>query len=145
MSDQESGPRVRRLPSAALWVLQVVLALVFIVVGTAKLAGARQAVEMFDQVGLGQWLRYGTGVAEVAGGLGLLLPPLCGFAALGLCGVMAGAVAAQVALPGSPWPPLTLLALLTVVAVGRWGGNSPLDGKAGQPAVADIGDGGGTR
>ena len=31
-------------------------------------------VQLFEQIGLGQWLRYGTGVLELASGILLLMP-----------------------------------------------------------------------
>jgi putative oxidoreductase len=46
---------------------------------------------MFGQIGAGQWLRYLTGTAELAGAVGLLIPPWAGLAAIGLAVDMAGA------------------------------------------------------
>ena len=53
-----------------LWILSGLLALAFLGAGGAKLAGAAAMVEIFNNVGLGQWFRYFTGVLEVAGGIG---------------------------------------------------------------------------
>lgn len=50
------------------------LALAFIVTGIAVLAGAQTPLALFDQIGLGQWLRYLTGFAAVSGGLLLFMP-----------------------------------------------------------------------
>ncbi len=72
----------------------------------------------FDDIGLGQWLRYLTGALEIAGAIGLLIPRLCGLAALGLAGVMVGAVATELFLVDKPGPvlPAILLVLSLVVA-----------------------------
>lgn len=73
------------------WTAQIVLAAVFAFAAVPKLAGAHAAVTMFGQIGAGQWLRYLTGTAELAGAAGLLIPQLAGLAAAGLAADMAGA------------------------------------------------------
>lgn len=110
--------------NVALWLVQGLLA-VFFVLGAAlpKLAGEAGMVELFDDIGVGQWFRYVVGGLELAGGVGLLVPRLAGVAALGLAGVMAGAVVTQTVALGTPAMvvlPLTLLAAALVVAWGRW-------------------------
>ena len=66
--------------NALLWTAQIVLAAVFAFAAVPKLAGAHTAVTMFGQIGAGQWLRYLTGAAELAGAVGLLIPQLAGLA-----------------------------------------------------------------
>jgi uncharacterized membrane protein len=74
-----------------------------------------------DEIGFGQWLRYFTGVLEIAGAIGLLIKPLCGLAALGLAGVMVGAVGTELFLvaDGGPVLPAELLVVCLVVAFFR--------------------------
>ena len=67
-----SAPR-RRIGS---WILQGVVAAAFFAAGTSKLAGAASMVQLFDQIGVGQWFRYVTGAVEVAGALALVAPGL---------------------------------------------------------------------
>lgn len=58
------------------WVLRVGIALAFVLFGLDKFpsdAGA-QWVRFFDQVGVGQWFRYLTGIVEVIGGALALIP-----------------------------------------------------------------------
>ena len=62
------------------WVLQGLLAAAFLAAGGAKLFGAAMMVQIFDQIGMGQWFRIVTGLVEVVGAVALLVP---GFAALG--------------------------------------------------------------
>ncbi len=62
------------------WVLQGLLAAAFLAAGGAKLLGAAMMVQIFDQIGMGQWFRIVTGVVEVVGAVALLIP---GFAAIG--------------------------------------------------------------
>jgi uncharacterized membrane protein YphA (DoxX/SURF4 family) len=64
-----------------IWTLSGLVALALIGAGGGKLAGVPVMVEMFDKVGLGQWFRYFTGLLEVAGGIGLLIPRYAFYAA----------------------------------------------------------------
>lgn len=98
--------------------LQYLLAALFLFFGTRKLTGADVAVQTFSEIGAGQWFRYLVGLLEVSGAIGLLIPRLSGLAALGLAGVMTGAIAAEVLLipDGSPVTPLVLLAMVATVA-----------------------------
>ena len=103
-----------------LWALQICAAAMFLMAGSFKLAGAPQAVALFESIGLGQWLRYLTGVLECGGALLLLAPSLAGIGALLLAGVMVGAVFTEVIiLGGNPVPATVLLIVTAVIAYGR--------------------------
>jgi putative oxidoreductase len=105
----------------ALWVLQALLALMFAMSGLAKVGGDPAMVEMFATIGVGQWFRYVVGALELAGAVGVLIPPLSGLAALGLVGLMAGATLTNMLVLGtSPLPPISLLVVSSMVAWGRW-------------------------
>lgn len=107
--------------NVVLWVLQLILALVFIGAGMSKLTGAPEMIVMFDDIGAGQWLRYMTGTCELAGAVGLMIPRLRGLAALGLSVLMTCATIATVVFLYDPvWMPLAVLVLCVVVAWGRW-------------------------
>ena len=71
---------------------QVVLVAIIAGGGISKLAGDPVMVDMFADIGVGQWLRYLVGALEVAGGAGLLIPALAGLASLGLAALLTGAV-----------------------------------------------------
>ena len=89
--------------------------------GISKLAGDPVMVDMFADIGAGQWLRYLVGALEVAGGVGLLIPALAGLASLGLATLLTGAVITdQFVLEQSPWLPLALLVVAAVIARVRW-------------------------
>jgi putative oxidoreductase len=60
-------------------------------------------VAEFDTIGLGQWFRYLTGLLEVIGGIGILLPSVSVFAAILLLIIDAGAFVAQVAVLHMDW------------------------------------------
>ncbi|GAB3320740.1 hypothetical protein GCM10027451_41630 [Geodermatophilus aquaeductus] len=109
-----------RAATAALWAGQALLAAVFAGAGLAKLAGDPAMVEMFADVGAGQWLRFLVGTCEVAGAVGVLVPRLAVAAAGGLALLMVGATVTNVAvLEASPLPSAALLVLAVLVAWGR--------------------------
>ena len=83
--------RPRRRTSILLWAVQIPLAALFVNFAVPKLTGSQQAVQEFGLIGAGQWLRYAVGIAELAGGIGLLTRWLAGPAAAGLAALMAGA------------------------------------------------------
>lgn len=112
----------RRAVNIGLWVLQALLAAFFVFAAVPKLLGDPIAVQMFDLIGLGQWLRYFTGVVELLGAIGLLIPRLCGLAAIGLALVMVGAVLAEIFPLGAPvvaLSPLVLCLLFLLIAWAR--------------------------
>lgn len=99
-----------------MWVVQVLLAAAFVMAAVPKLTGAPVMVDMFDAIGAGQWLRYVVGALELAGAIGLLVPRLCGLAALGLALLLVGASLTNiVALHASPAIPIGYLLLAAVV------------------------------
>jgi putative oxidoreductase len=105
----------------ALWVLQVVLAIMFAMAGFAKVGGDQAMVQMFATIGIGQWFRYLVGALEIAGAVGVLISRLSGLAALGLLCLMAGAILTNVLVLGtSPLLPIVLMVVSALVAWGRW-------------------------
>jgi putative oxidoreductase len=108
-----------RPATIALWTLQVLLGVMFIVgSGAPKLLGEAYAVQIFEDLGTGQWLRVVVGLLEVAGGIGLLVPRLAGLAASCLVALMVGATLAQLFFlsEGFWFTPVILGVLLGVVA-----------------------------
>jgi uncharacterized membrane protein YphA (DoxX/SURF4 family) len=87
--------RVARLKPIGFWLLKILLAALFLFAGGAKLAGIPAMVDVFERVGLGQWLRYFTAVLELGGAALLLWPPTTAFGALLLTIVSVGAFLAQ--------------------------------------------------
>jgi len=102
-----------------LWVLQVLVAAMFLFSAGLKFAGAADMVALFDEIGIGQWFRHLTGALEVLGAVLLLVPRLCALGALLLAGVMVGAVATDLLLGHSPVPALVNLVLVTLIAWAR--------------------------
>lgn len=92
--------------------LRILLTLVFIGAGGAKLVGVDMMVTTFDQIGLGQGFRYLTGIIEVAGAALLWVPrrQIIGAALLG--GTMVGAVLTHAFILGPSAMPAIILGLL---------------------------------
>ena len=104
----------------ALWVVQVLGATLFFVVGLTKLSGDEQMIQMFAAIGVGQWLRYVTGTIELVSAFLLLIPVLSGIAALVLVATMIGAILTHLLIiGGSPVLPIGLLMIVSIVAWGR--------------------------
>jgi len=107
-----------RSASIGLWVVAVVLALFFALMGLPKVLGQGGWAGRFAAWGYPPWLVVLVGVGELGGAVLLLIPPLATLGAIGLAVIMLGAVAthllhgetARVALP------LALFAFLTLVA-----------------------------
>ena len=116
VSIQSSRPS-RRIGA---WTLQGIIAAAFLAAGTAKLAGVPFMVDLFNQIGLGQWFRVVTGVVEVVGAVALLFPGLASLGALWLGGTMVGAVATHLfVLHTSPVPAIVLGVLNALVVYLR--------------------------
>jgi uncharacterized membrane protein YphA (DoxX/SURF4 family) len=116
-----------RYLNGVLWTVQVLLALVYLFSGGMKLILPIE--EMTKDVPLpGAFLRF-IGVAEILGGLGLVLPGALGIkrgltllAATGLTIIMAGATVITMSTMGVGVGliPLTVGLLVVFVAYGRW-------------------------
>lgn len=112
-----------RTKNRVLWTLQILLGLFFVIAsGAPKLVGEHTAVHVFAQIGWGDWFRYFTGVVEVSGGIGLVIPRLTAAAAAGLTITMVCAAATQVFLLHAPAMgifPLALAGLFAWMAYAR--------------------------
>lgn len=109
--------------NVALWIVQALLAALFLFAGGMKLVTPIE--EMTREIAMPGWFLRFIGVAEVLGALGLILPWLTGIrpgltplAAAGLAIIMVGAVGLTLVIGGGAqalMPFATLLALLFVL------------------------------
>jgi uncharacterized membrane protein YphA (DoxX/SURF4 family) len=100
-----------RQPSrrTGVWILQIVVAAAFLAAGGAKLAGAPFMVQLFAQIGLGQWFRVVTGIVEIVGAVALLYPRLASVGGVWLGATMFfGALTHILVLHTNPAPAVTL-------------------------------------
>ena len=105
------------------WILQALLAAMFLFSGGHKLTDLPGTMKIFGSMGMPGWFAGLIGGAEVLGGIGLLVPRTVRLAALGLVIIMLGAVFMHATkIPGglaSGVPAIVSLLLLVVVLVLR--------------------------
>jgi len=110
-----------------LWVVQILLALLFLFAGGSKLF--MSAAQLTGQTSMPAWFLRFIGVMEILGGLGLVLPgmlrihtALTPLAAAGLSIIMIGAVVITIQTMGAATAilPFATGALALFVAYGRW-------------------------
>jgi uncharacterized membrane protein YphA (DoxX/SURF4 family) len=99
------------------WTLQAIVAAAFFAAGAAKLAGVPFMVQIFAQIGIGQWFRIVTGVVEIIGAFALVYPGLASIGGLWLGGTMVGAVATHLLILHSSPLPAVILGTLNAVIV----------------------------
>ena len=112
-----------RFKLIAVWVISVLLAGLYLFGGIPKVGGDANAVEGFRAWGFSDAFRIFIGLAEIAGGIGLLIPPLATWAALGLSLVMVGAAYTHFVHtpPVQALPAIVCLGLLLFIAHARRG------------------------
>ncbi len=80
------------LKKHGIMVASVLVAILLLFAGSAKLAGVPALHSSFAMLGLPVWFGYFIGACEVAGAIGLLIRPLSALAAIGISIIMLGAV-----------------------------------------------------
>jgi putative oxidoreductase len=107
--------------SITVWIISVLLAAVYLLVGGMKLAGSQTVIDEFVRYGYAGWFMYVVGAMEVTGAILLLIPRSALYGAIVLSVVMIGAMYThlthQEAL--NALGPLVLFALLAFVAASR--------------------------
>jgi uncharacterized membrane protein YphA (DoxX/SURF4 family) len=98
-------------------VLSILLALIFLASGLAKLASLEFELVAFERWGYPIWFMYSIGAVEVLGGLGLLIQRLSAAAAAALALMMIGAIATHVI--HSEWGMLAAAAAIFLATVAR--------------------------
>ena len=71
----------------------------------------------FQQIGLGQWFRYLTGILEIVGGIMVLMPPVVAIGGVLLSCIMVGAIATHLLLMGGSAVPAIVLLVLSAIVV----------------------------
>lgn len=100
--------------------ITLLVAVVFMAAGGAKLIGNSGMVQEFAQIGIGQWFRYFTGILEVSGAVGILIPQFRFRAALQIAAVMAGATVANLFILHIPVLAGLTAALMALVLSLAW-------------------------
>lgn len=105
--------------------LSILLSLVFLASGGAKLAGLEFEIVAFERWGYPLWFMYFTGLVEVVGGGALLLGRFSALAGAGLALMMLGAVATHVI--HAEWGMLVVATVILVLSATRaWMGRDDI-------------------
>ena len=113
----------------ALWIIQLLLALLFLFAGSTKFVMTVDEMNKQAPIALPGLFLHFIGICEILGGLGLILPALLRIkpaltplAAVGLIIIMLGAIgiAIKSGVISTAILPLVVLVLLAFVAYGRW-------------------------
>jgi uncharacterized membrane protein len=138
--DQLESPKARRRRRQliALECTELLLAGVFFLVGGAKLIGRHDMVELFRSIGVGQWLRYVTGVFEVAGAAFMVIPLASGASAVALGIIMITATLIELLVLRRP--PIAAMACLSAHTYVAWGRllHRPVNAEAIAPPNVEI-------
>ncbi len=95
------------------WALRLLLALAMGAGGAFKFVGPPQVVQIFTDIGIGQWFRYFTGLVEVGGAVLLLIPGAAFFGALLLAVTMVCGMATHLFLIGGNAIPALVMSLFS--------------------------------
>ena len=121
MTESVAVPSSGRGLMIAIYVVSALLTALFLFAGIPKLMGAQQPVEGFRAMGYSDGFRLFIGAAEVAGAIGLWIPNLAFWAAVGLVVIMIGAVHTHLTVPeaGPPTGAGAALVMLLFIAWAR--------------------------
>jgi uncharacterized membrane protein YphA (DoxX/SURF4 family) len=113
--------RARRV-DAAIWILRVALAVMFVVVGFVKIPGSIHPmwVRLFERIGFGQWFRYFTALVEIVGGMLMIVPSATLVSTLLLASAMMGALLVHIFVIGTGVQTVVVLALLSGIIAVMW-------------------------
>ena len=115
LEDRRGWPR-----SLMKWLPRTAVTLLFVVIGVSKFGRQSRWIATFEQIGFGQWLRYVTGMLQLAGALLVLVPRVFLLGIMLLASTMIGAMAAWIFLLGVPFnavfPGALLVGLIVVAA-----------------------------
>ena len=97
------------------WTVQVLLAVVMISVGLAKLTSVDSMVRMFQEIGIGQWLRVVVGAIEVLAGVLMFSNVYSAMGATLILITMAGAILTHLFIIGGNGIPALVIGLLAAL------------------------------
>lgn len=126
----------RSLNTVVVWVVDVLVAGLFLAVGVPKVLGLETNFFQFAAMrGFPDWIRIVVGVCEIIGAISLLIPRLSAYAALGLAMLMVPAAITQ-EMSGQPgvYVPILLFIVLLILAERR----NPTAVRAMYRSIADT-------
>jgi putative oxidoreductase len=119
---------VEPMKNVLAWVLAIFLAALFASAGVAKLINNPVMIQEFARIGFGQWFRHLTGILEVGGAMGMLIPKFRFWAALDIATVMAGATIANLTVLHTDSVASLTAALMVLSLLLAWFGRPAAEG-----------------
>jgi uncharacterized membrane protein YphA (DoxX/SURF4 family) len=120
-NEERAMAETSRNQEIALWVLSGLLTALYLFAGGMKLYGPPEVVANFTRYGHSDAFRLFIGAAEVSGAIGLWIPRLAFWAAVGLILVMFGAVYTHLTNGENAIGPAVIAGLLAYIAWARKG------------------------
>lgn len=118
MADASRATRLIKL--SVVWLLTILGCAAMLLAGGGKLA-SDVWVGIWDNWGFPGWLRIAVGLAQVVGGVALLVPRLAAYGAGLLVVVMSGALLTEFMMPSfGPLIPAVLIGVYVVLFWARW-------------------------
>ncbi len=120
MFEQVSEPEPRSVLGD--WILRIGIAVAFALFGAEKFPSDPGSpwIRLFQQIGVGQWFRYFTGVVEVLGGILVLIPWTVTIGLLLLACTMASAALIMVFVIGRPSDSVVSAGFFIALAAFWW-------------------------
>ena len=120
------------------WVLRGGVAVFFVLAGLEKFSTGpgNTWVAIFQQIGIGQWFRYFTGLVEIVGAVIYAFPRTCLIGAALLGCTMIGAMTVHIAVRhsvGSSLMPAALLVAIVAIALRQPDDSSDTFGRGSRP------------
>lgn len=99
------------------WILQILLAGLFVMSSLPKLTGDAETIANFERWGMPGKMYLVIGAFELLGAIGLVIPRLAGLAAAGLILIMAGALVTHLTHNEMSMAPVPLVVMILLGAV----------------------------
>lgn len=108
---------MKKLKVVLPWIPLVLLGLIMILAGGAKLAGIPEVHDSFAKMGLPEWFGYFIGLAELLAGIAMFVRKWTALAATGLIPIMAGATYYHIVYEVPSAVPSVIFIVLAVYAI----------------------------
>lgn len=121
--------------TVASWIIQIMIAVLFLMMGGQKLMGEAEVTANFARWGFPAFMQYIIGFFEVLGAIGLLIPRLAGAAATGLILIMLGALGTHLMHNEFDMVPIPVVVMVLLGIVAYLRGPLTIFGRRSEAAV----------
>lgn len=111
------GKRMSKGKTIVSWIIQILLAGLFVMSSLPKLTGDAETIANFERWGMPGKMYLVIGAFELLGAIGLVIPRLAGLAAAGLILIMAGALVTHLTHNEMSMAPVPLVVMILLGVV----------------------------